>query len=161
MPKRRLRLRGRAPVPSRQSHGRIPGNSPQRQDHPFFPKQPPLLVQKPRAIAHLLRQRLISRRRTPRRRTDIDIPQDQPIPLLHARRLIGKPDAMKSREQEIPRPIAGEYATRPIRPMSCRRQSHDPDPRRRVAKPRHRLPPILPLHKRPSLLLRHVSAVCA
>src|SRR4051812_13919231 len=45
--------------------------------------------------------------------------------------------------------------------MRRRRQADDPDPRPRIAKPRHRAAPIVPLNKCPPLLRRHRAAVRA
>src|SRR5437016_1102376 len=68
---------------------------------------------------------------------------------------------MQPREQKIPRPIAREHPPGPIRPMRRRRQPDDPDPCKRIPKPRHGLAPILPLRKRPPLLFGDPEAVGA
>ncbi len=161
MPKGRLGHWHSTPLSLRQRYGRIPGNLPQRQNHPLPSKQPPLLIQIRRTIRHLLRQRLIPRRRTPHRRADVTIAQLQPIILPHARRLIRIPRPMQPRIQKIPRPIPGKNPPSPIPPMRRRRESNDPKCRLRISKTSNRPPPILPIHVRTSLLLRHLATILA
>ncbi len=159
MPKHRPRLRQFDPIPNHEPQNRIPRDLPQRKQHPLPLQQPPLHIQILRARRHLLRQRLIPRRRTPCRRADVTPAQLQPIAASSTRRLIRQSRPMQRREQKIPRPIPGKHPPRPIRPMRRRRETDDPQPSLRIPKPRHRLPPILPIRKRPLLRFRNFRAI--
>ena len=158
MPKRKRRPRNNKSLRLQNSQINIPPDFTQRQNRPRLQNlQLPLQIRP--AIRQLARQRLIVRRRTPRRRRNIRIHQRQPIVPLHRHRPIRKSRIVKRAIQKLSRLIPRKRPPRSVRPMRSRRQPHQHQPRARIAKSRHRLAPINPVPIRPPFFPCHRLAV--
>jgi hypothetical protein len=120
-----------------------------------------LLVKPRRAVAQLLRCRLVSRRRASRHRRDPKPAQLHPIVARNGFRLRREPRLMQHRKQKVARSIASEWPPRAIRSMRSGRQSQSHHACLRIAERWHRPSPILPVHIGPSPRPRHFSAMRA
>src|SRR5438477_12066915 len=68
---------------------------------------------------------------------------------------------MQRREKKITAAIASENSPSAIRAVRARSKPNDPDPRARIAKPRHGFAPVIPFDIRAAFLARHFLAILA
>src|SRR5579885_953768 len=113
------------------------------------------------AIPNLVRRGLIRRGRTPHRRRDIGPGQHQSVVPADAVRLGGEASLVERAVQPVAGAVSGEYPARPVAAMRRRRQPDDEPARVRIAEPRHRPAPIVPIQKRAAFYARYFAAVRA
>ncbi len=136
----------------------IPPDFPQRQNRPRLQNLQLALKVRP-TMRQLARQRLVVRGSTPRRRRNVSIQKFQPIVALHRDWPVRKSRVIQRAIQKLPRLISRKRPPRPIRTVRTRCQPHQHQLRVRIAKSRHRLPPINPISIRPPFLTRHRLAI--
>ena len=107
---------------------------------------------KRRAIRQLLRQRLVVRRSAPRGRGYKQICQHRGRHCGHSRRLAGKSTIVELRIHKFSRRVSGKRPACAIRAMRPRSKAQHKHPGVRIAKPWHRLTPILVIFISPPLL---------
>ena len=98
--------------------------------------------------------RFVLRGRTSDGRSDVTVPQLQPIVDRHGGWLICEAVAVKSSVQPIAATVSREDATRAISAMGCRRQADDEEARVRVAERRNGSTPVGPVPEGRTLRFR-------
>ncbi len=108
-----------------------------------------------RAVVALFRRRLVGRRGAPYGRRDVDVGERQPVVGAPRRRPIGEAGPIQRRPQEVTGRVPGEDPSRPVSAVGRGCQTHQEDPRVRIAKARHRPAPVRLVTKSRDLLARH------
>ena len=156
-----LRLRPRhrrAAQRGAQPQRALPREAAQAHDHVDVRQQRDLALQPLGAVRALRRRRQVRRRRAPHRGDDVRAVQPQPVVARDRLGLVGQPDPMQRREQEVARAVAGEDPAGPVAAVRGRREPEDQHARGGIAEPLHRPAPVVPVAERRPLLARHLLA---
>ena len=113
----------------------------------------------PCAVSNLNRRRLITRRRTSHHGRNPRVPQLQPVLTRDRIAMVRQTNLMQHRIHKVPRTIAREGPTRPVRAMRSGSQSYNQNSRLRITESRHRLRPISLVKIGAALLLTNRPAI--
>ena len=117
-----------------------------------------------KAPRDLLRRRLVVGRRTPDRRGDECITEDQAVVRIARRRDVREAGAMERAHEKVAGSadaVAGKDAAGAVRAVRGRRQADEQQPRARIAEARDRLAPVGLVAIGAPLLARDLGAVAA
>ncbi len=147
------------PLVAQNAEIHIERHAPQRQHHLNVRQQLQFALQVRPARADLFRRRLVVRRSASHGRADVGVRQRQAVVARDAGRLRRKPRRVERLIKEVARAVAGEHPPGSIRAVRPRRQTNQQQPRTRIAEPRHRLRPVIPIAISPPLHASHFGAI--